>query len=303
MAELPGGTVTLVFTDIEGSTRLLASLGSRYEAVLADHHKLLRATFSSHARWRSTPRETPCSMRSPGPRRRSGERWRRSGRWLPMSSEREWSSVRMGIHTGEPSLSDEGYVGTDVHLGARISALAWGGPVVVSSATAAWWVGMQTRSRCALWASTPSRISTTGWNCIRLWLRVFGRTEVARRKSRGLRAHNQVCRQFLAQSCLLTVARACALGGRRPSSRSRFRLAEGTRSLFIHGWRSDHDPVRRFLMKVIPAMVPTSTPKTPSSTPMATPMKPKRNPPTTLPTIQPTSPSMIHSVMLVVLHP
>jgi class 3 adenylate cyclase len=50
MAELPGGTVTLVFTDIEGSTRLLASLGSRYEAVLADHHKLLRATFSSHAR-------------------------------------------------------------------------------------------------------------------------------------------------------------------------------------------------------------------------------------------------------------
>jgi class 3 adenylate cyclase len=45
--------------------------------------------------------------------------------------------VRMGIHTGEPSLSDEGYVGTDVHLGARISAVPWGGQVVVSSATAA----------------------------------------------------------------------------------------------------------------------------------------------------------------------
>jgi class 3 adenylate cyclase len=49
MAELPGGTVTLVFTDIEGSTRLLASLGSRYEAVLADHRRTPRAAFSSHA--------------------------------------------------------------------------------------------------------------------------------------------------------------------------------------------------------------------------------------------------------------
>jgi hypothetical protein len=43
VSDLPGGTVTLVFTDIEGSTRLLASLGSRYEAVLADHRKLLRS--------------------------------------------------------------------------------------------------------------------------------------------------------------------------------------------------------------------------------------------------------------------
>ena len=48
MSELPTGTVTLVFTDIEGSTRLLTSLGSRYQAVLADHRRLLRAAFSSH---------------------------------------------------------------------------------------------------------------------------------------------------------------------------------------------------------------------------------------------------------------
>ena len=48
MSKLPGGTVTLVFTDIEGSTRLLASLGSQYEAVLADHRQLLRDAFSSH---------------------------------------------------------------------------------------------------------------------------------------------------------------------------------------------------------------------------------------------------------------
>ncbi|MGI8519024.1 MAG: adenylate/guanylate cyclase domain-containing protein, partial [Actinomycetota bacterium] len=49
MAKLPQGTVTLVFTDIEGSTRLLTSLGSRYEAVLAEHRKLLRDAFQSHA--------------------------------------------------------------------------------------------------------------------------------------------------------------------------------------------------------------------------------------------------------------
>ena len=48
MATLPQGTVTLVFTDIEGSTRLLSSLGSRYEAVLADHRQLLRDAFRSH---------------------------------------------------------------------------------------------------------------------------------------------------------------------------------------------------------------------------------------------------------------
>jgi len=48
MAELHRGTVTLVFTDIEGSTRLLTALGSRYEAALADHRGLLRAAFSSH---------------------------------------------------------------------------------------------------------------------------------------------------------------------------------------------------------------------------------------------------------------
>jgi len=49
MTDLPHGTVTLVFTDIEGSTRLLASLGSHYEAVLADHRTLLRAAFQSRA--------------------------------------------------------------------------------------------------------------------------------------------------------------------------------------------------------------------------------------------------------------
>jgi predicted ATPase/class 3 adenylate cyclase len=138
MAELPQGTVTLVFTDIEGSTRLLASLGSRYEAVLADHRKLLRAAFSSHA---------GIEVDTQGDALFYAFSRAQDAVTAAVAAQRALAShdfgegvelrVRMGIHTGEPSLSDEGYVGSDVHLGARISAVAWGGQVVVSSATAA----------------------------------------------------------------------------------------------------------------------------------------------------------------------
>ena len=47
-ADQPSGTVTLVFTDIEGSTRLLQVLGDRYPAMLADHHRLIREAFAAH---------------------------------------------------------------------------------------------------------------------------------------------------------------------------------------------------------------------------------------------------------------
>ena len=70
MTELPRGTVTLVFTDIEGSTRLLETLRESYGEVLADHRKLLRKAFSSHQASRSTPKETPSSSPSPVPRTR-----------------------------------------------------------------------------------------------------------------------------------------------------------------------------------------------------------------------------------------
>ena len=138
MVELPRGTVTLVFTDIEGSTRLLASLGSRYEAVLADHRKLLRAAFSSNA---------GIEVDTQGDALFYAFSRAQDAVTAAVAAQRALSShdfgeevefrVRMGIHTGEPSVSDEGYVGSDVHLGARISAVAWGGQVVISSATAA----------------------------------------------------------------------------------------------------------------------------------------------------------------------
>ncbi len=137
MSELPRGTVTLVFTDIEGSTRLLASLGSRYEEVLADHRRLLRealgaaggvevdtqgdAFFYAFARAHDAVAGAVAAQRGLA-----------SHPW-PESAELR---VRMGLHTGEPTVTAEGYVGSDVHLGARICAVAWGGQIVTSAATA-----------------------------------------------------------------------------------------------------------------------------------------------------------------------
>ena len=92
MVELPCGTVTLVFTDMESSTRLLASLGSRYEAVLADHLKLLRTAFSFHEGIEVDTRETPSSMPLPKPTTPSPRRLRPSGRLPPMTSGKASSS-------------------------------------------------------------------------------------------------------------------------------------------------------------------------------------------------------------------
>jgi predicted ATPase/class 3 adenylate cyclase len=138
LAELPRGTVTLVFTDVEGSTRLLASLGSQYEAVLADHRKLLRDAFSSHG---------GVEVDTQGDALFYAFAKAHDAITAAVRAQRALSShdfgegivlrVRMGIHTGEPTVTQDGYVGKDVHLGARISAAAWGGQIVVSSATAA----------------------------------------------------------------------------------------------------------------------------------------------------------------------
>jgi class 3 adenylate cyclase len=137
MARLPTGTVTLVFTDIEGSTRLLASLGSRYEAVLADHRRLLRAAFATHA---------GIEVDTQGDAFFYAFSTTHDAVIAAVKAQRALAShdfgdgielgVRIGIHTGEPTLTREGYVGGDVHLGARICAAAWGGQIVVSSATA-----------------------------------------------------------------------------------------------------------------------------------------------------------------------
>ena len=136
MTDLPRGTVTFLFTDIEGSTRLLTSLGYRYEALLADHRRLLRAAFSSHQgievdtqgdAFFYTFARTHDALEGAI----QGQRALVSHPWPEGAAMR----VRMGIHTGEPTLTDEGYVGGDVHLGARICSAAWGEQVLVSDAS------------------------------------------------------------------------------------------------------------------------------------------------------------------------
>jgi len=79
MGVLPAGMVTLVFTEIEGSTRLLEHLGEdAYDEALSEHHRILRRPPLLTAGWRSTPKATPSSWCSSGPPTRWPRRWTRS---------------------------------------------------------------------------------------------------------------------------------------------------------------------------------------------------------------------------------
>jgi class 3 adenylate cyclase len=138
MAELPSGTVTFLFSDIEGSTRLLRQLGDRWEDALARHNQILRDAFAE-----SGGREVDCqgdAFFAVFPRARNAiaaatasQRALEAEEWPGGSLLR----VRMGIHTGEPSVGGEGYLGLDVVRAARICATAHGGQVLVSETTRA----------------------------------------------------------------------------------------------------------------------------------------------------------------------
>ena len=135
-AGLPAGTVTLLFTDIEGSTNLLQHLGDRYPGVLATHRALLRTAFAAHgghevdtqgdaflvAFGRGTQAVTAAV---------AAQHALAAYPWPEGGSVR----VRMGLHTGEPARTAEGYAGLDVHRGARIAAAGHGGQVLLSQAT------------------------------------------------------------------------------------------------------------------------------------------------------------------------
>jgi predicted ATPase/class 3 adenylate cyclase len=130
MRQLPSGTVTFLFTDIEGSTRLLAELGEGYAEALAEHRRVLREAFRRH---RGVEVDT------------QGDAFfyafRSAGEAVAAADEAQAAltdgriRVRIGIHAGEPQRTDEGYVGLDVHRAARICSTAHGGQVVLSERT------------------------------------------------------------------------------------------------------------------------------------------------------------------------
>jgi peptide/nickel transport system substrate-binding protein len=135
-AELPTGTVTFLFTDIEGSTRLLKQLRDEYGAVLADHQQIVRAALAQHDGW---------EIDTQGDSFFAAFRRAKDAVGAAVSAQRaldahDWPEgthlrVRMGIHTGEPSVGGERYVGIGVHRAARISAAGHGGQVLVSQTT------------------------------------------------------------------------------------------------------------------------------------------------------------------------
>ncbi|MEX1072558.1 MAG: tetratricopeptide repeat protein [Chloroflexota bacterium] len=136
MIELPTGTVTFLFTDIEGSTRLAQELGDSWPSVLERHREVARAAWSKHAGaeigtegdsffvvFTSAPQAVAAAVGAQ--RGLAAEPW-------PAGAE---VRVRMGMHTGEGALSGGSYVGLDVHRAARIANAGHGGQVLLSAST------------------------------------------------------------------------------------------------------------------------------------------------------------------------
>ena len=138
MSELPSGTVTFLFSDIEGSTRLLQQLGDRWGELIAAHNAVMRDAFDA-AGGREVDRQGDAFF-AVFPRARDG--LAAAAAIQRELAGRDWPDgvevrVRMGVHTGEPVVGDEGYLGLDVVRAARICALARGGQVLVSASTRA----------------------------------------------------------------------------------------------------------------------------------------------------------------------
>src|SRR5947207_12506064 len=136
MHDLPTGTVTFLFTDIERSTRLLQQLGDRYSGVLEEYRQLLRAAFQ---RWNGHEVDTQGDAFFVAFARATDAISGAAAAQRALASH-VWPEgvivrVRMGIHTGEPTLSSEGYTGLDVHIAARLMSAGHGGQVLLSQTT------------------------------------------------------------------------------------------------------------------------------------------------------------------------
>jgi peptide/nickel transport system substrate-binding protein len=137
--ERRAGTVTFLFTDVEGSTRLVRQLRDRYPEVLADHRRLVRAAFARHGGEEVDTQGDAfffvfARARDAAAAAADAQRALQAHTW-PEDTELR---VRMGLHTGEPVVSEEeGYHGLGVHRAARIMAAGHGGQILASQATAA----------------------------------------------------------------------------------------------------------------------------------------------------------------------
>jgi predicted ATPase/class 3 adenylate cyclase len=127
---LPSGTVTFLFTDVEGSTRLLQEHGPAYAEHLDEHRRVLRESFGRHDGVEVDTQGDAFFVAFP-----------RAAEAIAAAAEAQKAlgagpiRVRMGLHTGEPLMTEEGYVGMDVHRAARIAASAHGGQIVMSETT------------------------------------------------------------------------------------------------------------------------------------------------------------------------
>jgi class 3 adenylate cyclase len=133
LSALPTGTVTLLFTDLEGSTGLIRQLGDRYGDLLHDHRRLLHNVVARHG-------GSEVDAAGDGnfiafPTARDGvaaaveaQRAMADHPWPPEAVVR----VRMALHTGEPRLAEQGYHGLGVHLAARLCQSGRGGQILLS---------------------------------------------------------------------------------------------------------------------------------------------------------------------------
>jgi len=134
--QLPSGTVTFLFMDIEGSTGLLERLRERYADVLAEHRQLMRSAIQ---KWHGQEVDTQGDSFFVA-FRRANEAIGCAVEAQQRLSEHSWPQrvnvrVRMGLHTGEPIIGHTGYVGMDVHRAARIAGVGYGGQVLLSQTT------------------------------------------------------------------------------------------------------------------------------------------------------------------------
>ena len=128
---LPSGTVTFLFTDVEGSTKLLHERGAaEYANALAEHRRILRGAFSAQGGVEVDTQGDAFFVAFP-----TAAGALEAARAITEGLKGGPIRVRIGIHTGTPHLSEEGYVGEDVHKGARIAAAAHGGQVLLSKET------------------------------------------------------------------------------------------------------------------------------------------------------------------------